>query len=336
MKVTVGIKALNEERHIRDCLLSAIAAAEPLGGEVILADSGSTDGTIEIARALPVRIVQLENTAERCCGAGAQLAFQFARGDYFYLLDGDMILKPDFLATGIDFLEANPGVAAVGGTSEEMNVETEEFQIRAKIARTDPNARPGEVDRLDGGGLYRSAAVRDAGYFADRNLHAFEEFELGARLRARGWKLARIDRPAMDHYGHQAGGYALLWRRLKSGYTGASGEVFRAALGMPHLPIVLRQLSHIRVSVAVAAWWMALVLVLLAPGALTIKAGLWAGLLLGPLAFLWFRRGSLKLGVYSLVSWNVSALGFFSGLLRRREEPNRPLAAVFLAGPAGV
>ncbi len=40
MKVTVGIKALNEERHIRASFASALEAVKPWGGEVILADSG--------------------------------------------------------------------------------------------------------------------------------------------------------------------------------------------------------------------------------------------------------------------------------------------------------
>src|SRR6218665_3277207 len=83
--LTIGIKALNEEQHIAMAIESALAAAAPLGGEVGLADSGSTDRTLEIARGYPVRIVQLGNLAERCCGAGAQLAFQSAQGEFFYL-----------------------------------------------------------------------------------------------------------------------------------------------------------------------------------------------------------------------------------------------------------
>ena len=78
MRVTVGIKALNEEARIGAALSSAVAAVQPVGGEVVLADSGSTDRTLEIAAGFPVRVVQLENSAERCCGAGAQLAFQHA------------------------------------------------------------------------------------------------------------------------------------------------------------------------------------------------------------------------------------------------------------------
>ncbi|CAN7284386.1 glycosyltransferase family 2 protein [Caulobacter sp. LjRoot300] len=334
MKLTIGVKALNEEQRIAEALTSALRAAEPFGGEVVLADSGSTDRTLEIASTLPVRIVQLADPSERSCGAGAQLAFQQADGDYFYLLDGDMVLDPGFLPAAIAHLEANPDLAAVGGLVREMNVEGHEFQIRASAVNNDRNWRPGLVDRLDCGGLYRVAAVRQVGHFADRNLHAFEEFELAARLSAQGWKLARIDHPAVDHYGHQTEGYRMLWRRLKSGYAGAAGEVLRGALGRPHLPLVLRRLGHIRNSLAVMAWWALLIACLVAPFPLATRAAAFALLLLAPLALLSWRRGSPSLGLYSLVAWNVGAWSLITGFFRRRVAPAQALEAVTLAQPA--
>jgi glycosyltransferase involved in cell wall biosynthesis len=332
VKLTIGIKALNEEAKIRNALESALAAARPFGGEVVLADSGSTDRTLEIAREYPVRIVQLAHWDERCCGAGAQLAFQGAEGEFFYLLDGDMVLLPEFLAPAIALLEAHPDVAGVGGRMREMNTQSEEFQIRAK---TLASWKAGEVDRLDGGALYRSAAVRAAGYFADRNLHAFEEFELAARLRASGYRLFRIDAFAVEHFSHVMGGYRLLWRRIVTGYAGAHGEVLRGAWGRSHGAIVIRQLAHIRHSVAVILWWFLLLgLAFLPVGPV---AGLLAGVLLlaVPILFLWWRRGRLALGIYSFASWNVMALGLVTGFFRKRTSPMTPLATVILQDPNG-
>lgn len=326
--VTIGIKALNEESHIAAALESALAAAARVNGEVILADSGSTDRTIEIARRYPVRIVQLSNPEDRSCGAGAQLAYQYARGEYFYMLDGDMVLSPDFLPAGLAFLEAHPHIAAVGGLVNEANMQGEEFQIRGAKVRSDRNWLPGKVDRLDCGGLYRMAALSEVGYFTDRNLHAFEEFEVGARLRSRGWKLARIDALAVDHYGHAMGGYKLLLRRMRSGYSGAPGEVLRGAFGKRHFGIVLSRLSHVRYGLIINFWWLALIAL--------IVTGHWAiaaTALVVPILFLSFRRGSLHLGLYSFAAWNVSALGLITGFLRRRVSANQPLAAIDLSNP---
>ena len=113
--VSVIIKALNEERHIASAIESALAALEGTPGEVILADAASTDRTVEIARRYPIKIVQLNNTKERSCGAGAQLGFQHSNGQYLCLMDGDMQLHAGFLSAAIQFLEEirpSPGSAA--------------------------------------------------------------------------------------------------------------------------------------------------------------------------------------------------------------------------------
>ena len=70
---------------------------ESVGGEVILADSYSTDRTVKIASRYPVRIVQLRHPEERCCGVGPQLGYQYAQGEFIYLMDGDMTLLEGFL-----------------------------------------------------------------------------------------------------------------------------------------------------------------------------------------------------------------------------------------------
>jgi len=329
MIITVGIKALNEEARIADALASALAAVEPFDGEVVLADCGSADRTIEVARNFPVRIVQLEASEPPSCGAGAQLAYQHARGQFFYLLDGDQVLRPGFLPAAIAYLEAHPDVAGVGGLIQEGNTQGPEFELRAKSARDDAAADAGIVDRLDCGGLYRTSAIREVGYFADRNLHSFEEFDVAARLQARGWKLARIHLPAADHFGHTDGGYRLLWRRLASGYAGGVGEVLRAALGRDHLGIVLRRLSHVRNSALVICWWLLIAAFAIAGRPLAVAA-----LLLAPLLFLSVRRGSLRLGLYSLASWNVTALGLLTGLFVRRLPAQRPLRSIELSAPA--
>ncbi len=92
VKISVIIKTLNEEASISRAIASALDAVAPHGGEVIVADSGSTDRTVETAMSFPILLVQLANPRERCCGVGAQLGFQHSSGRYIYVLDGDMDL----------------------------------------------------------------------------------------------------------------------------------------------------------------------------------------------------------------------------------------------------
>lgn len=55
-KLTVLIPAKNEHRNIRLC----VEAARAIADEVLVADSGSTDGTQEIARSLGCRVIERE------------------------------------------------------------------------------------------------------------------------------------------------------------------------------------------------------------------------------------------------------------------------------------
>lgn len=113
--VSIIIKALNEEQRIAAAIESALVALAGVGGEVILADAASTDSTVAIALTYPIKVVRLERVEDRSCGAGAQLGFQYSRGEFLFLMDGDMRLHPDFLAAAVGYLKENPSVAGVGG-----------------------------------------------------------------------------------------------------------------------------------------------------------------------------------------------------------------------------
>ncbi|WP_317975556.1 glycosyltransferase [Novosphingobium pituita] len=320
----MAIKALDEEAHIRAALETALRAVAPLGGRVVLADCGSRDATLAIARSLaataPLRILTLAHREQRSCGAGAQLAYQGVDTPYFYLMDGDMRLREDFLAPALTYLEAHPGCAGVGGTVIETLIANEEFQIRQAAMAHEAHRREGPVDRLDGGGLYRTAAIRALGYFANANLQSFEEFDLAARLGAAGWSLARIDRPAVEHTGHATSGYRLLWRRFSSGRMSGAGQVLRAALGHPHCGRVLRQLTPVRVGGVIVGWW-GLGLGLALTGAGAGQGPALVALVALPVLFLSLRRRSLRLGIYSFCQWNLTALAMIGGLARRQRDP---------------
>ena len=317
--VSVIIKALNEERHIASAIESAIAALDEIDGEIILADAGSKDRTVEIACRYPITIIQLNNPQDRSCGSGAQLGYQYSGGRYLLLMDGDMRLHPGFLRAAIDFLDENSTVAGVGGDIIECELSNLEYEQR--IRRVDPDRRSGAVTRLNCSGLYRRSAIESVGYLTDRNLHGAEEFDLSARLHARGWTLARIDHAAVDHYGHAGSAYRLLFRRMKTRYSFAPGELLRAAIGRPHFWFVIGKDHNCLLCVTVIGWWGALLLSpFVFPGWSAVFAvGLF---LLLPLAAMCIRYRSIRLGLYSVTAWNVYALSFVPGLLRSRISPS--------------
>ncbi len=320
--VSIVIKALNEERHIVTAIESALAALDGIDGEVLLADSASTDRTVAIAKNYPIKIVRMNRIEDRSCGAGGQLGYQYSYGDYVCLMDGDMRLYPDFVAAAISYLEQNSKIAGVGGIIVER--EQQSFEYAKRATRDDPDRRPGEVAHLDCGGVYRRTAIKAVGYLTDRNLHSAEEMELGARLRQGGWALARIDRPAIAHYGHAGNAFRLLRRRWASRFAFGMGEILRTMIGGPHRRLLLRQIRREALLLpAVHVWWLCLLAApFVAPGS-WLAAGTIAMLGLFPFAVMSARCRSISVGIYSVTAWNVYALGIWPGLLQRRVDPRQ-------------
>ena len=312
-RVSIIIKALNEEARIEETIASALRAVALVGGEVILADSCSTDRTVALAQCYPISIVQLKNAHERCCGVGPQLGYQHSRGEFIYILDGDMQMLDGFLNQALAFMSLHPEVAGVGGRVVEKNTHSLEFVARSE--RMSAHMSPGRVDRLDGGALYRRSAIEVAGYFSNRNLHSYEEYDLAIRLHALNWQLWRLPVDAVCHYGHDEPPYQLLMRRWRSGYICGLGELVRASFGQKRLHLVAYGLRELQLYAAVLIWWCVLISVLFWPVSLSLKMGGFCALLIAPLALMTLRKRSLTKAFYSVVSWCFNAAGTVRGLL---------------------
>jgi glycosyltransferase involved in cell wall biosynthesis len=320
-KVSIVIKTLNEEGNVSRAIESALRAVAPHGGEVIVADSGSTDRTVETAVRYPVLVVQLSDPEQRCCGIGPQLGFQHSNGEYIYVLDGDMELDAGFLQEAIELLEREPSIGGVGGIVREMRLENLEFENRARHFLRRQVKNGSDVDCLTGGGLYRRAAIEEVSYLSDRNLHGFEEYDLGARLRARGWRLVRLENRAVDHYSYGLSTYRLLWYRIRAGRLLALGEILRAAIEGKYLKNALVELRPIRFAIGTLLYWpIAGLLALVMPstggmiGLLIFAAAL-------PTAAMTARSGSLKAGAYSVAVWHLTAINLLLGVFRARKPP---------------
>ncbi|WNJ88579.1 glycosyltransferase family 2 protein [Bosea sp. 685] len=319
MTVSVILKTLNEEARIGAAVESVLAALEGIGGEITVADGGSRDRTLAIAENYPVRVVQLEPTISPSCGIGPQLGFQHSREPFICLMDGDMLLDPGFLPEALAYLSANPRAAGVTGHVEEMNQTSLEYVRRER--RASPENRIGPIDRMNGGGLYRREAVEQAGYLSDRNLHGYEEFDLGMRLRARGWTLHRLDRRFVRHFGHALNAYTLLVRRWKSGYLRGIGELLRGALGKPHWRQLVQDLPELKLWVIVYLWLAAMIALPLVLPSLTLGLAIDAVLTAGIVGVMSLRQRSLSLGLYAVVAWLFHAAALPLGFFQARKAP---------------
>jgi glycosyltransferase involved in cell wall biosynthesis len=324
-RVSIIIKALNEERHIGASLRSALAAAARVDGEVILADSGSTDRTVEIARSLPVTVLQLCNPEERRCGVGPQLGYQVARGDYVYVLDGDMELDPAFLPAALAALAADSRLAGVAGVVEEESDASYQFRGRKRRAR---ERKAQDCEWLDMGGLYRVAALREVGYLSNRNLHAYEEMELGLRLVAAGWGLQRLPLRSVLHHGRPEGNWGLLVRRWRSRYLDGAGELLRAAHGKPFFARVVRSQAHLLVATLI---WIGLVVGIAAWPVSPAPMLICIATLLGLIAVRAARTRNMADAVFGQVVWQVTALAMVRGYFAPQKNPRAGIDFLVLA-----
>lgn len=86
--VSVVIPCLNEANSLAFCVDKAQAAFQKAGlcGEVVVADNGSTDGSIEIAEAHRARVIRV---SQRGYGAALKAGIAASRGTYVVMGDAD-------------------------------------------------------------------------------------------------------------------------------------------------------------------------------------------------------------------------------------------------------
>ncbi|HXM93090.1 MAG TPA: glycosyltransferase family 2 protein [Candidatus Dormibacteraeota bacterium] len=88
VNVSVVIPCLNEANSIGVCVSKAISAIQSAGlrGEVVVADNGSTDGSIELSEKLGARVVRV---AQRGYGSALRAGIAAARGEFLVMGDAD-------------------------------------------------------------------------------------------------------------------------------------------------------------------------------------------------------------------------------------------------------
>lgn len=233
------------------------------------------------------------------------------------LMDGDMELEKGFIDSAITFLEAHLDYAGVAGTVEMDDAANYEFKSRKQ--RLHEIYPIGDCDHLGGGGLYRRVAIEKIGYLTNRNLHAFEEAELGMRLLHAGYKLHRLDVPYFSHTSHNMPTFKLIMYRWRSGYNQATGELLRSAWRRPYLSHVLRMVKN----EIIFSIYMFLLLVSI----LTFNAEIIGVALLPLLAFIILKaikNRSLINGLHSVINLAVLSAGLVKGLTHPVRDPMVP------------
>lgn len=218
----VGLVAIgrNEGERLRQCLDSVVGKVE----RIVYVDSGSTDGSVELARELGVDVVELDLsipfTAARARNSGvAHLLQASPQTEFIQFVDGDCEVAPGWLDYALAQLDANPNVAVVCGRRRERFPEQSLYNRLCDIEWDTPI---GEAKACGGDSMMRVAAFQQAGGF-NSTLIAGEEPELCVRIRQNGWKILRLD-AEMTRHDAQMRRFGQWWKRmLRGGHAFAEG-----------------------------------------------------------------------------------------------------------------
>jgi glycosyltransferase involved in cell wall biosynthesis len=115
--LSIIIPSLNEEKYL-GLLLESIKKQRFLNYEIILADAGSTDKTLEIAKQYSCKIITGGLPAK-----GRNEGAKIAMGDFLFFCDADVILPEDFFEKSLsEFKKRNLELASFGITFIPKNI----------------------------------------------------------------------------------------------------------------------------------------------------------------------------------------------------------------------
>jgi glycosyltransferase involved in cell wall biosynthesis len=226
--VSIGVVVIgrNEGERLRKCLTSVRRVAD----RVVYVDSGSTDGSVAMARGMGLDVVELDLstsfTAARARNDGFSRLLESAPDlAYIQFVDGDCEIVDGWLETAAAFLNGHDDIVMVCGRLRERYPERSVFNLLCDIEWDTP---VGASKACGGIAMVRTGALKDAGgYRAD--LIAGEEPELCVRLRAAGGKVWRLDTEMALHDAAMTS-LAQWWKRaLRGGYAFAEGSHLHGA-----------------------------------------------------------------------------------------------------------
>lgn len=233
METGIGVVVIgrNEGQRLGRCLGSLVGAAD----RIVYVDSGSSDGSVALARGLGVEVVELDMTipftAARARNEGfARLHSGLPALRHVQFVDGDCEVVETWLPRAQAFLDAHPEVAVVCGRRRERFPQHSIYNLLCDLEWDTP---VGEAKACGGDALMRADAFGAAtGFRAD--LIAGEEPELCVRLRRSGWKVWRLAEEMTLHDAAMSR-FGQWWRRtLRAGHAFAEGAALHGGAPEHH------------------------------------------------------------------------------------------------------
>jgi glycosyltransferase involved in cell wall biosynthesis len=218
----VGLVAIgrNEGSRLRQCLMEAIGQVAC----VVYVDSGSTDGSLELARLIGADVeldLSIPFTAARARNEGFARLLQLVPDiEFVQFVDGDCEMVDGWIDRALSELAAKPDVAAVCGRRRERYPAASIYNQLCDIEWDTP---VGEAQACGGDSMMRAWAFEQVEGF-NPALIAGEEPEMCVRPGQKGWKILRLD-AEMTLHDAQMTSLAQWWKRAqRAGHAYGEGS----------------------------------------------------------------------------------------------------------------
>ena len=214
-------------------LIACLASLQGQVRRIVYVDSGSSDGSLEAARAAGAEALALDMsrpfTAARARNTGLK-ALKSDPPEFVQFIDGDCVLREGWIDRGVKFLTENLRAAVVCGRRRERHPENSVYNT---LIDAEWNTPLGETKACGGDALMRYQAVQAVGGYRE-DLIAGEEPELCLRLRAKGWTVWRID-AEMTWHDAAITRFGQWWKRTeRAGHAFAEGAARFSTPQAPH------------------------------------------------------------------------------------------------------
>ena len=213
----VGLVAIG--RNEGDRLARCLASLAGLDVRAIYVDSGSTDGSVEAARASGLEVIVLDDsrphTAARGRNAGAEALMAAEEPpEFLQFIDGDCAVAPGWIDAALEAMDADPDTALITGWRTEIDPDASVYNQMCEVEWHRP---AGEI-RACGGDLMVRAEAFEAVDGFDPGLICSEDEDFVLRLRAAGLSARRIPRDMTFHDAEMTR-FSQWWRRtLRAGH----------------------------------------------------------------------------------------------------------------------
>jgi len=207
-------------RNEADKLSRALHSVLPVASPVVYVDSGSTDGSADIAAAMGVHVVRLSASKPFSVARARNEGFRHALAvspdvEFVQFVDADSEMCPSWFEAAWAALEQDSRVAAAFGRLRERYPERSIF---SRLYQAEFDAQFTQANACPGLSMVRTRALIETGGFIE-SMKGFEDTELSQTLRQTGWRVARVDAQMALHEARM-GTYRQWWRRqIRSGFA---------------------------------------------------------------------------------------------------------------------